>query len=592
MQENPKKTGNMNIRFSLFFIFFSLALFAQEIRVTPQKTQVSVGESFQLNYDMEQVQGRIQLPNLQGFRQAGTQQSTQIINGRTTQKLTLFLVALEPGQFTIPPLVVNSGAQRVSSPSVSVEVTGGKGNQSQAQNPSENTRNVTSSSGELMLSIEVSKKQPRLGEPVVITAHLYTLYPSISFDEVVFPSIEGGLVKEVPDAADNSFRRSDVNGRVYNHAVIKKWVLIPQQQGELSIQPIRATVRVQKSLQPTNDFDFFFGPRYAETRMQIESPLTRIQVQPLPDKDKPAFFTNAVGQFTFSVGVDKTKMEVNDALTVTLMVKGTGNLPMISFPEPSWPAGFEVAKPAIRDKAQLTHQGYSGSMSAEYVLIANTPGKFSLPSIPFAFFNPKTNRYEIQKGDAYDLTVFGEAATQGGGQVSGETESLGSDIRYVQQVPDFSETGSDWSKSVGWYLACLVLVGLPILLVRFRGRIQRVPLANDQKKQQQALRFAKKQLASAIETLEKGEVRPALKALTSALSHYLTHRHQLPPTQQTLEEVSRYLAQKKAESLADRYKEIKENAEFSLYSPVTEEQTKAQFQKAIQWIVDMEKIRG
>jgi hypothetical protein len=566
-------------------------MYGQEIRVTPQKTQVAVGESFQLNYDMEQVQGRIQLPVLQAFRQSGTQQSTQIINGRTTQKLTLFLIALEPGQFTIPPLVVVSGAQRVASPSVTVEVKG-KNNQVQGNASAGNTQTNAASAGELMLAIEVSKKKPRLGEPVVITAHLYTLYPSISFDEVIFPSIEGGLVKEVPDAADNAFRRTELNGKVYNHAVIKKWVLIPQQQGELEIQSIRATVRVQKAATPTNDFDFFFGPRYLETRLNIESPLTRIQVLPLPEKGKPEFFTNAVGQFTFSVGVDKTKMEVNDALTVTLMAKGSGNLPMIGFPEPNWPPGFEVAKPAIRDKSQLTQQGYTGSMNAEYVLIANKPGKFTLPPIPFAFFNPKTNQYEIVQGDAYTLTVFGEAETSDGGQVSGETEAMGTDIRFIRQQPDFETESQDWSKSYSWYFACLVLAGLPFILIRMRGRLQRVPMAINQRKQQQALRLAKKQLATAIATLEKGEVRPALKALTSALSHYLTYRHQLPPTQQTLEEVTRYLAQKNAESLAEVYRDIKENAEFSLYSPVTEEQTKAQFQKAIQWIVDMEKIRG
>ncbi len=581
----------MQTRLSIILIWLNLAVWGQEIRVTPQKTQVGVGETFQLNYDMEQVQGRIQLPALQGFRQAGTQQSTQIINGRTTQKLTLFLVALEPGQFTIPPLVVVSGSQKVSSPAVSIEVTG-KSSATQGNAQAGKPTPPPNASGELMLSIDVSKKQPRLGEPVVITAHLYTLYPSISFDEVVFPSIEGGLVKEIPDAADNAFRRSELNGRVYNHAVIKKWVLIPQQLGELTIQPIRATVRVQKAAQPTNDFDFFFGPRYMETRMQIESAISRIKVSPLPEKDQPEFFTNAVGQFTFYVGLDKTKMEVNDALTLTLMVKGSGNLPMIALPEPNWPTGFEVAKPAIRDKSQLSPQGYTGSISAEYVLIANTPGKFTLPAVSFAFFNPKTNAYEIQQSDSYDITVFGDPQTRTSEPVSGEVESLGKDIRYIQERPDFSEHVGVWHHSWLWYLASFLLAILPFVFIRLRKRLQRVSVGKDSRRQEQALRLARKQLSSAIQTLEKGEVKPALKAMLAALSHYLTHRHHLPPTQQNMEEVARYLLSKNAPELAEMYREIKERAEFSLYSPVTEEQTKAQFQKAIQWIVDMEKIRG
>lgn len=576
--------------FVLLFLLLT-PVSAQEIRVQASKNSVQIGETVQLNYELDNLSGRVQLPVTPGFRQNGSQQSTHIANGRYSQRITLFLQAIEVGNHAIGPLYVQAGNQRYASEIINIEVksSGSAPAQSGSSNQARQQQQI---SGDLMLVTELGKKKVYLGEAVSITAHLYTQYNSISFDHVEFPQIEGGLVREIPDAVDNSFRRTQYQGRIYNHAILKKWMLIPQRTGELNISSVKAGVRVAKPAQATNEWDFFFGPRYVEQKMDIESAFSRIQVLPLPEENKPESFLNAVGQFEFTASIDKTKLEVNDAITLTFTVSGTGNLPVLEMPQFEMPSQFETTAPAIREKSKITENGYSGSILAEYILIAGQPGKFTIPSFSFAFFNPKTGKYEVKKTDPYEIVVFGDAVvTESHPAASSGAQTLDKDIRYIQTEWLPTGNNSGFARSLLYFALLVIFLILPIAVINLRNSKILAGKSREENESGKALKTAKKLLHTAGKHLENGETKPALKALLEALSDYLTHRHKLPPVKQTWNEMLTWMQQKQRLDLFEKYQEIRQQAEFSLYSPVTETQTRAIVEKAMQWIVEMEKIR-
>ena len=77
-------------------------------------------------------------------------------------------------------------------------------------------------------------------------------------------------------------------------------------------------------------------------------------------------FTGAVGQFDLDTKIDRNDVEVNDGITLTILLSGTGNIGLFSFPEPKFPDDIEVFPPAENfEKDELnpyfsnTHTGTS-----------------------------------------------------------------------------------------------------------------------------------------------------------------------------------------------------------------------------------------
>ena len=90
------------------------------------------------------------------------------------------------------------------------------------------------------------------------------------------------------------------------------------------------------------------------------TPKLTVDVKPLPG-DKPADFSGGVGEFSISSSINSTNVKTNDAVTIKLVISGTGNLKLIGDPEVKFPDDFEVYDPKVDNKFRLTSAGLSGS---------------------------------------------------------------------------------------------------------------------------------------------------------------------------------------------------------------------------------------
>ena len=71
-------------------------------------------------------------------------------------------------------------------------------------------------------------------------------------------------------------------------------------------------------------------------------------------------------------------MKTNDAVTIKLVISGTGNLKLLSNPEIEFPEDFEVYDPKVDSKVRLTSEGLSGTRVIEYLAIPRHAGNYSL----------------------------------------------------------------------------------------------------------------------------------------------------------------------------------------------------------------------
>lgn len=180
--------------------------------------------------------------------------------------------------------------------------------------------------------------------------------------------------------------------------------MFPQQTGKLEIPAITFDAVIAQQTVSDDPFDAFFnGGGYVEVNKKIVAPKLTIDVKQLPSK--PADFSGGVGTFTLSSSINSTKVKTNDAITIKLVINGTGNMKLISTPEIKFPQDFEVYDPKVDNQFELTTAGLSGTKTIEYLAIPRHAGNFTVPPVKFTYFDLKSGSYKTLTTEAYQLTV-------------------------------------------------------------------------------------------------------------------------------------------------------------------------------------------
>ena len=370
----------------LFMIVFSLEAQSDVTFKTICKKQVSVGEQFQVSYELNGDGKDFRSPNFTNFEIIGgpfssTSSSVQIINGsvsRTnTQTYSFHLRAIKEGNFTIPQASITVDKKRITSEPCEINVVASSnGNSSYSSNTSNNnSTQVGIGNKEVFLEAVPNKRKVYLGEQIVLTYRLFYTIPISQVSVSKAPSYSGFWTKDVTDN-NGSLQQSSIikDGQQYYVSTIQEVVLFPQKSGKLTVDPLDITciaqIRQQRNRSRGYDpFEDFFGDvlgtSYTNVKKEIKSQPFEIEVLPLPAANKPDSFKGAVGQYTFTSKIDKSELNVNDAFTLTLTVSGKGNIELLELPKPVFPPDFEVYDPKITSSVKDNALGISGSKKAE-----------------------------------------------------------------------------------------------------------------------------------------------------------------------------------------------------------------------------------
>ena len=255
-------------------------------------------------------------------------------------------------------------------------------------------------------------------------------------------------------------------------------MLFPQQSGNLTIDPARFDASIAKATQVSDPFEAFFngGSNYIEVKKTLMTPKLTVDVKPLPG-DKPADFSGGVGEFSISSSINSTNVKTNDAVTIKLVISGTGNLKLIGDPEVKFPDDFEVYDPKVDNKFRLTSAGLSGSKVIEYLAIPRNAGTFKIPAVKFSYFDIKSRTYKLLTTEEYELHVEkgeGNAAQTIANFTNKEDlKVLNEDIRFIKQNDvTLSQKGDFFFDSMLYWLLYLVPgVAFIIFFIIYRKQI-------------------------------------------------------------------------------------------------------------------------
>ena len=362
------------------------------------------------------------------------------------------------------------------------------------------------------------------------------------------------------------------DGQIYNAALLRKFVLVPQQQGKVTINPAEMTclVNVRVSSGGTSIFDGFFDD-YRTVRKKVATQPMTVTVNPLP-AGAPASFAGGVGHFTISAKVSKDTLKTHEAASLILTVSGRGNVSLLETPKVNFPPDMEVYDTKISDK--IDKSGLSGSRIYEYPFIPRSYGDFEIEPVKYSYYDVNQHKYVTLETQPIVLNVLRGNETEASGVVvSGvlpkDVKNLASDIRFIN-VKD-SELVSRGHFFVGSVLFWILVVALFVVAVVLWAALRHLAARRADvvgSKNRRATKMALKRLQLANTFLKQNLYTAFYEELHKALLGFISDKLNIPSAELSRERITEALAEGGvAPSLTETFIGILDACEYARYAP-------------------------
>lgn len=537
-------------------------------------------------------------PSFEGFEVlAGPLTSTssnfQMINGKTTQsRSSIYTYMLRPtavGKYRIGPASVKIGKETYTTEAADVEVVKGAAPAPQGTAPR--------AGDDIMLRMTVNKTRAVVGEPITVTLKLYVKNSAIGgFEDIRFPSFDGFWSQEIDAPQNISFVRENYDGQVYNAALLRRYMLLPQQTGSMTIDPAELVCLVQVRSQPSASrsiFDDFFDT-YQTVRKRVSSSPVRIDVSPLPS-GAPASFTGGVGSFRLSAGFSSDSVAAHEAASLKVVITGTGNINLVSTPEVRFPSDFEAYDVKKTEKVSTGDAGASGTVTFEYPFIPRVPGEYDIAPVEFSYYDIAYGRYRTLSSGPLKLKVGQgqrtDAAVVSSGVNKQSVKSLGEDIRFISASPSGlrKEPRLLVDTPVIYIVPIVILLctaGAWVYLVRSAALRRDVAGSRNRK----AMKVARARLKNASAFLRQNLYTAFYEELHKAIEGYISDKLMLPVSELSRERIEEELrARGRDEAVVKALFEVLDACEYARYAPSSgSEAMEADYRQAEKVISDIE----
>ena len=514
--------------------------------------------------------------------QQGKSTSIQIVNGQRSKSVqSTYTYVLRPnkaGRFTLPVATAKVKGKTISSEPVSIEVVaaGSSSNSQSAARPSNGQQAQRQQAGlqdsDIFLKLTLDHTNVVVGEPIIATLKLYQRVNIAGFENVSFPTFNGFWSQEIEAPTNIEFAREVYDGQIYNAALLRKFVLVPQQQGKVTINPAEMTclVNVRVSSGGTSIFDGFFDD-YRTVRKKVATQPMTVTVNPLP-AGAPASFAGGVGHFTISAKVSKDTLKTHEAASLILTVSGRGNVSLLETPKVNFPPDMEVYDTKISDK--IDKSGLSGSRIYEYPFIPRSYGDFEIEPVKYSYYDVNQRKYVTLETQPIVLNVLrGNEAEASGVVVSGvlpkDVKNLASDIRFIN-VKD-SELVSRGHFFVGSVLFWILVVALFVVAVVLWAALRHLAARRADvvgSKNRKATKMALKRLQLANTFLKQNLYTAFYEELHKALLGFISDKLNIPSAELSRERITEALAEGGvAPSLTETFIGILDACEYARYAP-------------------------
>ncbi len=510
----------------LFFILISISLFGQaKFTAATDARQIVSGQYFTISFTLENAKGsNFKAPSFLDFDVAGgpsTSSQISIINGRRSEQISYSytLTSSKIGTYEIGSASIIVKNKELKTQPVTVEVVKGRTiSQGQAEVEGQ----------DFLIEAEIDYDTGYVGQQLILKYILYTNKNVRSYNFTHLPGFDGFFAQELQgyqSRAEQIVR----DGVQYYKRVIRVIALFPQQRGSFTIDPAQITVGISD-----RSNNFFFNTRLKQYR--VASTGLHIDIIESPD-GAPLSFSGAIGDFYMGTAVDKKSIAMDDAITLTLQVRGFGDGKFIEAPKQPYTDLFDIYDPnLLEEKSEVIGDRIQTTKTYEYLMIPKKLGTIK--------FNPELSYYDLDS--AKYITIYGQQyrvnVIKGSDRELADLENIVVELVPPPKVEDLYPIDQHFAYSWGHLGANgVLLIGFLGLFVARKVKDRRDNIDPAIKRNQRAKKLAVLKLSAAKLFLDQGDIKNYYIRLRQALQEYLADKTNQPTAQLSKNDIIKLL---------------------------------------------------
>ena len=374
----------------IFCTFFLSALFA-DVKLSLNTPAIYAGEmaSFTITSDGDDIKfptiNSIDSYNIEG---SSSSSSTTIINGNYSRKISRTYSFSPTKDVTIPSFEIKADGKTYKTEAQKISVL-----QPSASKDGEN----------FVIEVKADKQEVKVGESINLNVIFkYKLDSKIDKLQLSEPKLENFWIKKVDDVEKTSEK---------DYIVFKqKYLLFPQKSGEYDLSSLEADIgkivkeRISNEMLDDpllrNSFfrDSFFDSVTNRLNWQkIYSNALHISVKPLPNN------LELFGDYSLTSTVDKTFVDANQPVNLTISITGKGNIDDIQKYNLTI---SNVVSYADEPKIESTFQTdeYGGNFTQRIAFVAQND--YTIPRIELTYFDKNTNQVKTIHSEPISIKVI------------------------------------------------------------------------------------------------------------------------------------------------------------------------------------------
>ena len=582
---------------SIFILFILMGIGVQaqvSFVVKASKKTLGINERLRIDFEMNEDGDNFVPPSFKGFNVVGGPNqsiSNSWINGKRSYSKTYsyFLAPKSQGTFSINQATIEIDDQIYKTTPLKIIIT------EAVSKPKDGNSADYVASENVHLIAEVSKSNPFLNEAITIVYKLYVsndVSITRSWQELDTPKFQDFWSQYIEEKGEQQIYETTYEGKPYRYVILRKAVLYPQKTGELTIEPLTLDVPIDVQ---GNTRDIFGRRRMTRVNRTISAGKRIINVKPLPTEGRPDDFSGAVGNFNFSVSVNKTMLDANEALELKIRTKGIGNLKLFNLPFLTLPSSLEVYEPVRDNKVAINIKGMNGFISDTYTIIPQYKGSYPIRPISFSYFDVTSSKYKTIISDEIVVKVQNGPVPN---QLTEVNKSLSTEndlpltnnqFKYIKTSTKFISINDlvFFKTFKFWCLLSIPFVFIPIIILIGNTRRKRL---NDieGRRYRIATRLAKKYLSEAKNNIGKQEL--FYDSLERALYNYLKAKLAIVTSEFSKEKIIELLTDRKVEkNVVSDFEGLLKSCEFARYTPTSNVAIQQDYNKAVKVISRIDK---
>lgn len=482
---------------------------------------------------------------------SSTAKQVSIINGQLTSE-GQFIYRLQPlaaGKLVIPSINVEFEGQLYQTQPFEIEVLPGA---SPAAPPGQDVPLTdaphTLSGQNFFVEAEVDKPTPYLGEQIIYTFRLYQAANFLGqpdYQPPAFIDFWGQTTLSQPTY------RTQADGRDYLITEIRT-ALFPANIGPVTIAPAKFVI-------PGGLF---------EPDVVLDTEPVTVNVKSWPD-GAPESFNGAIGQFGMRTFLEEQEGKVNEPLSLIIEIEGAGNIEILN--EPALPKlpGWRLFDSEASTTTEVRDDVVYGTRRFKRLIVPSKPGRQTLPSITFSYYDPQAETYQTIASDPISINIQAGDSESGFQPVADPNDQSTvlsvNDIRHIKSVPSSLRRAGTSLLTHPLYWSCWVL---PLLVVAggwmWQKWRQRLQSDNAYARSYRAKRIAYKILAEAHHTGQDGYA-----AAQRALLGYLADKLNRPTAGLTTDNLIQLLHEARLDSgLVERVRALLDQMDIGRFAPI------------------------